>query len=141
MAHTPTQRVFLHPGNRAKAQVSMRSKINIRGSAKNARPKLTVPHPITHPYITASDGSAVRRRATWGRGHLSTLVVPYPERLPYLGQIASCHAYQGVVWRQGDEPPTRSGRVLGPMILDSESRRGRAHEDIWGRETHSNLYP
>ena len=43
MAHTPTQRVFLHPGNRAKAQVSMRSKI--RGSVrKNARPKLTVAH-------------------------------------------------------------------------------------------------
>ena len=104
-------------------------------------------HQRTHPYITtASDGSAVRRRASWRHGHLS-LISRTLSRTPavYLGQIASCHAYRGVVWRQGDEPERAlyaADQVRsGTRSHDSESCRGThtSDEDIWGRETHSNL--
>ena len=66
-------------------------------------------------------------------------------RLALLSCVLSLplHTYRGMVWRQGDDPE----RVLyaadqvrsGTRSHDSESRRWGAHEDIWGRETHSIL--
>ena len=66
-------------------------------------------------------------------------LAPYSERLVYLGQIASCHAYRGVMWRQGDESEAPSDFSAGPVGYsdshDSDLARPRA-----AGGTHTRIY-